>query len=664
MKVKQYRYHMADFETTVFEGQKHTEVWAAATVELYTEEVFIFHSIDELFDYYAKLHGNHIVYFHNLKFDGSFWMDYLLRKKAYKQAYQKTHGEPFACEWLPEKEMSNNTFKYSISDRGQWYSIVIKVNNKFIEIRDSLKLLPFSVERIGKSFRTKHKKLNMEYKGFRYAGCVITDKEKEYIANDVLVVKEALEIMFNEKHKKLTIGSCCLQEFKNGYDKIDYANFFPNLYEIGLNQQSHKYRTAGDFILKSYRGGWCYYVKGKEGKVFHKGLTADVNSLYPSVMHSESGNKYPVGKPKFWNGNYIPDEAIGDNKYYFVRIKTRFYLRPGYLPFIQLKGNFLYKGTESLESSDVRNPEDGNYYPYYIGKDGDICDTRVEMVVTMTDYKLIKEHYELVDFEIIDGCWFYAEIGLFDTYINKYRDIKVTAKGARRELAKLFLNNLYGKMASSTNSSFKVAYLKEDGTIGFVQVTEHNKEPGYIPIGSAITSYAREFTIRAAQKNYYGPDKPGFAYADTDSIHCNDVSPEDLIGIPVHNTAFCNWKVESIWDVAIFTRQKTYVEHIIEADVSRETSGVWVGEKTDCWNVKCAGMSEKSKRIFVEAMNPFPKRKDVLLDMGYTEEQANYILNGKSIEEFCVGMEIPDGKLLPKRIKGGIVLVEGPYHMR
>lgn len=664
MKVKQYRYHMADFETTVFEGQKHTEVWAAATVELYTEDVFIFHSIDELFDYYAKLHGNHIVYFHNLKFDGSFWLDFLLRKKVYKQAYQKTHGEPFACEWLPEKEMCNNTFKYSISDRGQWYSIVIKVNNKFIEIRDSLKLLPFSVERIGKSFRTKHKKLNMEYKGFRYAGCIITDKEKEYIANDVLVVKEALEIMFNEKHKKLTIGSCCLQEFKNGYDKIDYANFFPNLYEIGLNQLTHKYRTAGDFILKSYRGGWCYYVKGKEGKVFHKGLTADVNSLYPSVMHSESGNKYPVGKPKFWNGNYIPDEALGDNKYYFVRIKTRFYLRPGYLPFIQLKGNFLYKGTESLETSDVRNPDNGNYYPYYIGKDGEVCDTRVEMVVTMTDYQLIKEHYELVDFEIIDGCWFYAEIGLFDTYINKYRDIKVTAKGARRELAKLFLNNLYGKMASSTNSSFKVAYLKEDGSIGFVQVTEHNKEPGYIPIGSAITSYAREFTIRAAQKNYYGPDKPGFAYADTDSIHCNDISSEDLIGVPVHNTAFCHWKVESIWDMAIFTRQKTYVEHVTEADVSRETSGVWVGEKTDWWNVKCAGMSEKSKRIFVEAMNPFPKRKDVLMDMGYTEEQANYILTGKSIEEFCVGMEIPDGKLLPKRIKGGIVLVEGPYHMR
>ena len=52
--------------------------------------------------------------------------------------------------------------KYSISDKGQWYTIIIKVNNHFIEIRDSLKLLPFSVRRIGQSFGTKHKKLDMK----------------------------------------------------------------------------------------------------------------------------------------------------------------------------------------------------------------------------------------------------------------------------------------------------------------------------------------------------------------------------------------------------------------------------------------------------------------------------------------------------------------------
>ena len=43
----------------------------------------------------------------------------------------------------------------------------------------------------------------------------------------------------------------------------------------------------------------------------------------------------------------------------------------------------------------------------------------------------------------------------------------MNSKGAKRTEAKLFLNNLYGKLASSSNSSFKVAYVKEDESIGF-----------------------------------------------------------------------------------------------------------------------------------------------------------------------------------------------------
>lgn len=50
----------------------------------------------------------------------------------------------------------------------------------------------------------------------------------------------------------------------------------------------------------------------------------------------------------------------------------------------------------------------------------------------MTDYQLIKEHYNLVDFEIMDGCYFDKEIGLFDEYINKYKKIKLSSKGAKK----------------------------------------------------------------------------------------------------------------------------------------------------------------------------------------------------------------------------------------
>lgn len=641
---------MGDFETTVYKGQVNTEVWASASVELFTEDVHIFNSIDEQFNYFVSLNDNIVVYYHNLKFDGGFWLSYLLVDLEFKQAYEKIGVEENQVQWLKERDMPNNSFKYSISDKGMWYTIIIHTHGHYIEIRDSLKLLPFSVKRIGESFGTKHEKLDMEYVGFRYAGCTITDDEKKYIANDVLVVKEALEIMFEQGHTELTIGSCCLQEYKRIMGKDDYELFFPDVYQFELEPSIYKESNAGEWLRHSYKGGWCYLVKGKENKKYYKGTTADVNSLYPSMMSSESGNRYPVGKPCFWNGNYIPDKALQDNTYYFVRIKTRFYLKDGMLPFIQIKGSFLYKGTEALDSSDVYDFKTGKYYSTYIDTNGKEHDTRVELTLTMTDYELLKEHYELVDFEILDGCWFYTQVGIFDDYIEKYKKIKMENKGALRESAKLFLNNLYGKMASSPDSSFKLAYVKEDKSIGFLPVKESNKKAGYIPVGSAITSYARNFTIRAAQKNYHGVNERGFIYADTDSIHC-DLEPAEIKGITVHDKNFCCWKLESCWDVGIFTRQKTYIEHITHEDC--------IPVEEPYYNIKCAGMPQKCKKLFEISMNGYePKEGD-----NYTDEELKFLSTKRELEDFKVGLKVP-GKLMPKRIRGGVLLVETNYEMR
>ena len=84
------------------------------------------------------------------------------------------------------------------------------------------------------------------------------------------------------------------------------------------------------------------------------------------------------------------------------------------------------------------------------------------------------------------------------------------------ELAKLFLNNLYGKTASNTDSSSKLAHIKEDKPIGFMTIT-------------AITSDVRNFIIRSTQKNYRGVNEHRFIYADTDSIHCSLASQADML---------------------------------------------------------------------------------------------------------------------------------------
>lgn len=640
MRTIKRRVFVGDFETTVYDNQEYTEVWASACVELYTENVNIFHSIQEQFDYFVSLKENILCYYHNLKFDGAFWLSYLLQVLKYTQALNEDGS------LIQAKDMPNNTLTYNISELGQWYSITVRVNNKFIEFRDSLKLLPFSVKKIGKSFGTKHKKLEIEYKGFRYAGCTITDEEKEYIANDVLVVKEALEIMFNEGHNKLTIGSCCLSEFRKLTGKEEYEYNFPDVYEIPIDENLYGSSNAGEYIKGSYRGGWCYLVKGKENKIYKKGTTADVNSLYPSMMSSESGNYYPVGKPIFWKGNYIPEEALSHNRYFFIRLQTRFYIKEGYLPFIQIKSSYMYHGREMLETSDIK--KDGKYYRYYTNLDKELVPARPILTMTMTDYYLLLEHYNLEDFEILDGCYFDSMIGLFDTYIEKYKKIKLESEGAIRELAKLFLNNLYGKMASSPNSDYKVAYIKEDGSIGFYTVVANDKKAGYIPIGSAITSYARNFTIRVAQKNYHGKGR-GFIYADTDSIHCN-LYPHELKGIEVHDKNFCCWKLESCWDEGIFVRAKTYIEHITHENL-KEIDRPY-------YNVKCAGMPDRCKNLFVRSMlQDWEEDREK-----YNEEEIEFLEEQRTLKDFKIGLVVPS-KLRPKRILGGIVLEETTYRM-
>lgn len=636
---RKYRYFSCDFETTVWDKatieklgqQTYTEVWASAVVELNTEDVHIFHSIDDTFEYFRSLNCNLICYYHNLKFDGNFWLYYLLNVKKWSQATEQTGSGEYDLAFRKQKEMLNNTFSYSISDKGQWYTLTMKTGNYVIQLRDSLKLLPFSVKAIGKAFKTKHQKLEMEYKGFRYAGCEITEDEKKYISNDVLVVKEALEKMFSDGYNKLTIGACCLSEFKDKIDSEMYDVMFPDLTQIPVDP-SYDAGTVDEYIRHSYRGGWCYLVKGKENKIYQNGTTADVNSLYPSMMSSQSGNYYPVGLPHFWTGNYIPKEATVNHHYFFVRIRTRFYLKPGMLPFIQIKGSYNYRGTEMLETSDLVNKTTGERTAFVYDNEGNIVPVRVTLTMTMTDFILFQEHYNTEDFEILDGCWFATDIGIFDEYINHWAQIKMTSTGAMRTEAKLFLNNLYGKMASSDDSSFKYAFMKEDESVGFTEIEQHDKKAGYIAIGSAITSYARNFTIRAAQKNYYGPDHPGFIYADTDSIHC-DIPADQFNGVPVDPVKFCCWKLESSWDQAIFVRQKTYIEHVV-AENLEPIENPW-------WNVKCAGMPDTAKQYFIDRM-----------DRGEAD-----------LHDFRVGLKVP-GKLVPKRIKGGVLLVETNYEMR
>lgn len=618
MKKKNVTYWACDFETTVWgeelenqlrKKQDCTEVWSAADVALYdnSETVTITHSIRDFLNRFLTMGGNNILYFHNLSFDGSFIVDFLL-----KENWKWVH-----CK---DKEMRSKTFQTCISDLGSWYWIKLKWNKNFIEIRNSLKLMPSSLNNIAKSFKTKHKKLEMVYTGMRYAYCNITEEEKKYIENDVLVLKEALEMMFDEGHQKLTIGSCCLSEFKAGYDLKDYKRLFPDLREDYLDEDVTGVWNIWDYVHKSYHGGWCYLNPKFAHIVVGEGLVYDVNSLYPSMMHSMSGNKYPFGHGEYHKGAPPIDLVKADNKYYFIRFTCRFRVKENAFPWVHIRHSALYKSNENLYTSDVRYK--GQYYRYYRDADGNICDTKVTLTMTCTDWELFNDTYEIYDLEIHDYVWFYARDGFFDAYIDKYAEMKKNSKGFSRQLAKLFLNNLYGKFAMSDNSSYKEPYLDENGVVRFILHEEHEKGVGYIPIGSAITSYAMNFTIRHALAN-----KERFCYADTDSIHL--IGLEDAEMVIEHPTNFCCWGCEATFDFAYYERQKTYAEHIVAEN--RESVD------TPYLDIKACGMSKSAKEQF--------------------------IAENRDIKELTTDLELYNCNLKSERVKGGIVLRNKTFKM-
>lgn len=604
--------YACDFETSVYPGQTCTEVWASGACQLGSHDLLICDNLDDFMEWALTLKEATVLYFHNLKFDGSFIVSWLLRK-----GYKHFHGKL--------ADMKSNEFSTSISDMGLWYKINLPIvsnrggTHATIEIRDSLKLLPFSLRKVTQDFGVNHQKLEMEYVGERHAGYKMNEDEKAYFENDLLGLAECLEEVFNRGINSLTIGGECMKEFKKGFERSEYSAMFPDLLQLyTIFTYKGEPESVDHFCREAYRGGWCYVNPMAQGDMKYNGITLDVNSLYPSRMHSEGGCYYPVGKPtEYTDPDFIGWYASGhqncNEEYFYIRMKCAFELKPGYLPTIQVHHDPRYSPRKYLTTSgeeELAVDENGNLH----------YTNDVVLTLTKTDYYLFMEHYNVKRVEYIGMLVFSAVIGLFDTYLNVWRKAKLTAENkVDRTIAKLFMNNLYGKTAANDNSSYKVPYLGEDGSLKFELKEEHDKTPGYIAVGAAITSYAREFTIRAAQANI-----EHFCYSDTDSLHL-DCQPEDVTGCVIHDKNFNTWKVESSWKRGWFVRAKSYIE---ETD-------------TDEYDVKCAGMPQSCKDRFASMIR---KHNPEWVGCGYDD-----------ITAFKPGLVV-SGKLVARQVPGGVLL--------
>jgi hypothetical protein len=235
---------------------------------------------------------------------------------------------------------------------------------------------------------------------------------------------------------------------------------------------------------------------------------------------------------------------------------------------------------------------------------------QVNLVLTSVDLELFFEHYDVWNIEYINGWKFKQCVGIFKPYIDKWGKVKKENKGAIRQLAKLMLNSLYGKFGTNPDVTGKIPYLDDENVVKWKLGEKEMRDPIYIPMGVFITAWARHKTISTAQLCF---DR--FIYADTDSLHLVGTDIPKAIEHIIDDKELGYWAHESTFTRARFIRQKTYIEEI--------------AGKID---VKCAGMPDTIK-------------------------------SRVTWDNFHKGFK-SGGKLLPKRVKGGIILKDTEFTLK
>lgn len=148
------------------------------------------------------------------------------------------------------------TFTTLINELGSFYEITLyfkKGNKQVTKVTfiDSLKIIPFSVKDIAKAFNLEEQKGEIDYKAYREKGHILTKEEREYIKNDVVIVAKALNVLFNQKLDRMTIGSNALHEYKHILGKSRFEHFFPK-----INKEI-------DEDLRSAYRRWLHLLKSK-----------------------------------------------------------------------------------------------------------------------------------------------------------------------------------------------------------------------------------------------------------------------------------------------------------------------------------------------------------------------------------------------------------------
>ena len=604
VRLKQEDVWSADFETTTEANLKkdgYVRVWLWSLVrcdlkmKLHGKDMFSF--LEQV-----KLWQCKRVLFFNLRFDGAFIVDYLLRN-----GYE--YGKHFDT---------------IIDGMNIWYSIRIfwtEDHKVFTEFYDGLKKFPgMSLNDIAEMYNIPEKTMQGDAKlenfaMYRPEDYEPTPEEIEYCVHDSEIQAVAIASEMKNHHSGMTLSSDAFKDVRNRLCRfMDPKNAYPTAWR----KLFPSIRYEDDCWMRpAYKGGWVYVNPEHEAKELHDVTVLDVNSLYPSVMHNAL---LPVGHP------YLSASKPRAGTLYIIQVDCIWKLKKGKLPMLQIKGDPMYDPTEYLEHDEGVT----------------------ELIMTSYDWELFCEQYNVTMFSVPRYVCFRGRVGVLKDYIDFWMKEKIRATEigdeSLRYISKRYLNSPYGKTGMRQDRINKVPIITPEGDIQFIN-QEEKAEGIYLPYACFVTSMARNITIRSAQKCYdekivnEDGEKVGrFVYADTDSIHIIGDPPKDLW---VDNTALGAWKLEGRFPIAKYLRPKTYIHCNEDYTVYVKWKKSKTSGKVELIpeGIKCAGMPDAIKKKLVRAGGRY------------------------AWDNFFIGNKF-EGKLSQFRVPGGVIIRETTYELK
>lgn len=275
------KYYVASFNTNYNASVKCANVVSTCLMDS-TGKYTTSESFDDfLIDLYnlidTDISKKIIVYLPNLKFEGTFILNYLLNM------YDNT----------VEKDKHISTI---ISKDKTFYSIRWNVLGKDIEFRDCSKKIPLKISEYSKGF-----------------GLDIKTSGNELVDTCELM-RLGLNYLVSEGHTSMTLGGDCFKFYKK---MLGGEKKFRRVYPL-LTKAEDK------FIRNAYRGGYCYLNPECFGKVI-SGKVYDINSMYPYILKNY---KLPYGY------GYYKKGKPSSSGLWVARVAMSFSLRSGKLPTI------------------------------------------------------------------------------------------------------------------------------------------------------------------------------------------------------------------------------------------------------------------------------------------------------------------------------------------